>query len=79
MNEKSMYGHGYTFPALFHVGDDGWVLLTETGVDGSYCASRLSDYTDGMYTIAYPMPEENNGNGSASPGIALPEPHLGAQ
>lgn len=72
MNEKSMYGHGYTFPALFHVGDDGWVLLTETGVDGSYCGSRLSDYTDGMYTIAYPMPEENNGNGSASPGIALP-------
>lgn len=72
MSEKSMYGHGYTFPALFHVGDDGWVLLTETGVDGSYCGSRLSDYTDGMYTIAYPMPEENNGNGSASPGIALP-------
>ena len=72
MTEKSMYGHGYTFPALFHVGDDGWVLLTETGVDGSYCGSRLSDYNDGMYTIAYPMPEENNGNGSASPGIALP-------
>ena len=72
MTEKSMYGHGYTVPALFHVGDDGWVLLTETGVDGSYCGSRLSDYNDGMYTIAYPMPEENNGNGSASPGIALP-------
>lgn len=72
MNERSMYGHGYTFPALFHVGDNGWALLTETGVDGYFCGSRLSDFTDGMYTIAYPMPEENNGNGSAAPAIGLP-------
>ena len=72
MNEPSMYGHGYTFPALFHVGDNGWALLTETGVDGYFCGSRLSDYKDGVYTIAYPMPEENNGNGSAAPAIGLP-------
>lgn len=72
MDTVSEFGHGYTFPALFRVGDDGWALLSETGVDGYYCASHLSDYTDGVYTIAYPMPEENNGNGSASPGIALP-------
>ncbi|MCM1332243.1 MAG: glycoside hydrolase family 97 protein [Bacteroides sp.] len=72
MTEKSQYGHGYTFPALFHIGDDGWVLLSETGVDGSYCGSRLSDFSDGIYTIEYPMSEENNGNGTASPGIALP-------
>ena len=72
MNERSMYGHGYTFPALFHVGDNGWALLTETGVDGYFCGSRLSDFTDGMYTIAYPMPEENNDNGSAAPAIGLP-------
>ena len=70
MDTVSEFGHGYTFPALFRVGDDGWALLSETGVDGYYCASHLSDYTDGVYTIAYPMPEENNGNGSASPGIA---------
>jgi len=72
MDTVSEFGHGYTFPALFRVGDYGWALLSETGVDGYYCASHLSDYTDGVYTIAYPMPEENNGNGSASPGIALP-------
>ncbi len=72
MDEPSQYGHGYTFPALFHVGDNGWALLTETGVDGYFCGSRLSDYTDGVYTIAYPMPEENNGNGSANPAIGLP-------
>lgn len=72
LNTPSHYGHGFTFPALFHVGDNGWALLTETGVDGSYCGSRLSDYTEGVFTIAYPMPEENNGNGSSSPGIPLP-------
>lgn len=72
MDTPSQFGRGYTFPALFHVGDDGWVLVSETGVDGSYCGSRLGDYADGGYKIEYPMPEENNGNGSASPGIALP-------
>lgn len=72
MTEKSQFGRGYTFPALFHVGDDGWVLISETGVDGNYCGSRLSDFKDGMYSIEYPMPEENNGNGTAAPGVALP-------
>lgn len=72
LSEKSQYGHGYTFPGLFRVGDAGWVLLSETGVDDTYCASRLSDFHDGVYTISYPMPEENNGNGTVEPGIALP-------
>ena len=43
LSEKSQYGHGYTFPCLFKVDDDGWVLISETGVDGRYCGSRLSD------------------------------------
>lgn len=69
----SKYGEGYTFPALFHVGDDGWVLVSETGVSSSYCASHLNDGTaDGLYTIAYPNPKENNGNGTSSPGLSLP-------
>ena len=72
LTEKSQYGHGFTFPALFHVGDNGWALITETGVDGYYCGSRLGDYADGVFAIEYPMPEENNGNGSATPGIGLP-------
>ena len=72
LSEKSQYGHGFTFPALFHVGDNGWALLTETGVDGYFCGSRLSDFHDGVFTIEYPMPEENNGNGSAAPAIGLP-------
>lgn len=69
----SKYNHGYTFPGLFRIGNDGWVLLSETGVDSKYCASHLSDVTsEGLFTIAFPMPEENNGNGTTSPGFALP-------
>lgn len=72
MDTPSQFGRGFTFPGLFRVGDKGWALLSETGVDGYYCASHLSDYNEGVFSIAYPMPEENNGNGSAAPGIALP-------
>ena len=72
MNERSGYGHGYTFPCLFKVGDDGWVLLSETGVDSRYCGSRLSDWDNGVYRIAFPMPEENNGTGTVSPAFSLP-------
>ena len=42
MNERSHYGHGYTFPCLFKVGEDGWVLVSETGVDSRYCAPALA-------------------------------------
>lgn len=72
MDMRSQYGHGYTFPCLFHVGDDGWVLVSETGVDSRYCGSHLSDAQDGLYTIAFPMPEENNGNGTVEPAFSLP-------
>ncbi len=72
MDQKSEYGHGYTFPALFKTPDGIWTMLTETGVDGYYCGSHLSDYKDGGYSIAFPMEGENNGNGSANPGVALP-------
>ena len=72
MSERSGYGHGYTFPCLFRVGDDGWVLVSETGVDSRYCGSHLSDADNGLYSIAFPMPEENNGNGTVAPAFALP-------
>ena len=73
LGKASTYGHGYTFPALFRVGDQGWVLLCETGVDSRYCASRLSEGSpEGLYRIEFPMPGENNGNGTSEPGFALP-------
>ena len=73
MSEKSQYGHGYTFPCLFKVGDDGWALVSETGVDSRYCGSRLSDWSpQGGYRIEFPMPEENDGNGTVEPAFAVP-------
>lgn len=73
MDVRSQYGHGYTFPCLFKVGEDGWVLVSETGVDSRYCGSRLSDVIEGnLYTVAFPMPEENNGNGTVAPAFSLP-------
>ena len=65
---------------------NAWLLISETGVTSSYCGAHLSDYktieapsgavggasTSGVYTIAYPMPGENNGRGDTYAGIALP-------
>ena len=73
MNVKSQFGVGYTFPCLFKVGSDGWVLVSETGVSSAYPGCRLSDYEPGKgYTIAFPQKGENNGSGSEYAGIPLP-------
>lgn len=65
---------GYVFPALFRVGNNGWVLLSETGVTSLYCASHLSDYSKetGTYTVDYPSIKQNNGFGSTGAAISLP-------
>ncbi len=69
----SKYGVGFTFPGLFHVGDNGWALVSETGVTGAFCASKLSEGSkEGLYAVAYPEQDENNGIGSNKPSIALP-------
>lgn len=69
----SKYGEGYTFPSLFHVANNGWVLVSETGVTSSYCGSHLSDGTkDGVYSIAFPNVKENNGSGTSQPAMSLP-------
>lgn len=66
-------GLGYTFPCLFKMPETGgWLLVSETGVDGNYCASRLLGSADGQYTIGFPMQEECNGWGSVEPSVALP-------
>ena len=73
LTTRSQFGEGFTFPGLFRIGNDGWALVSETGVDSRYCASHLSDATpEGLFTIVFPMPEENNGNGTVAPGLALP-------
>lgn len=73
LSESPEFGHGYTFPCLFKIAGAGWVLVSETGVDSKYCGSRLGDYRkDAGYRIEFPMPEENNGNGTSEPAFSLP-------
>ena len=67
---KNGHGRGFTFPALFKTAD-AWVMVSETGVDGSYCASRL-ECKDNKYTVAYPEETEFGGVGQSAPGIMLP-------
>lgn len=68
---RNGWGEGYTFPCLFKNSDGGWALVSETGVDGSYCGSRLL-WKDDCYTIGFPQEGEMNGLHSVTPGIPLP-------
>lgn len=49
---------GWVYPALFKVGDS-WALLTESGLDSNYCATRLiSEATPGHFTVGFSDPRE---------------------
>lgn len=65
--------YGYVFPGLFHIGNDGWILLSETGVNSLYCASHLDTTSEkNLYQVAYPNMAENNSFGSTGAAISLP-------
>ena len=73
LGEPSTYGEGYTFPALFKLGENGWILISETGVDSGYPGSRLSESTaDGRFTVQFPQEGENNGIGDTFAAMAMP-------
>ena len=69
---KNGWGEGYSFPCLFKVADDRWVLISETGVDGNYCASRLLNVNGGLYKIGFPQEGECNGFGTTNASVHLP-------
>ena len=69
---KNGWGEGYTFPCLFRMNENGWLLISETGTDGGYCGCRLLGRENGLYTIGFPQEGEMNGNSSIYPGMALP-------
>ena len=69
---KNGDGYGYVFPALFRNEDKGWVLVSETGVNGTYCGGRLIGNADGSFKLAFPMPEEIGGNGTSTVGLSIP-------
>ena len=82
MTDRSAFGEGFTFPCLFKIPQTSnlspqtshfWLLVSETGVDGGYVASHLSDYdADKGYTIAFPNKDEMQGMGSPWAGLSLP-------
>jgi len=58
VGKPSPYKSGWVFPALFQK-DNTWILLTETGLDGTYCGSRLEQISEnGNYKIAFPKAGE---------------------
>ncbi len=64
---------GWSFPALFKTPSGGWMLLTESGLDETYCGSHLAaDAPDGVYRIKFPDPKEGLGIGAAEPVSTLP-------
>ena len=69
----SKYGVGYTFPALFKIGNNGWCLVSETGVDSRYVGTRIGEgNSNGLYMIEFPQEGENNGIGATSVAAAMP-------
>ena len=70
---KNGWGAGFTFPCLFRVsGQSGWVLISETGTDGSYVGCRLLNDGGANYHIGFPQEGEMNGQGSTSAAVGLP-------
>ncbi|MCU4674050.1 glycoside hydrolase family 97 protein [Catenovulum sp. 2E275] len=73
LGTPSANGVGYTFPALFKNQADGWILISETGVNGNYVGSRLGESTkDGIFKIEFPQAGENSGIGDTFSAMALP-------
>ncbi len=77
---RNGWGEGYTFPCLFKVPAGSqqqneqqlWLLISETGTDGSYVGCRLLNTGGNSYSIGFPQQGEQNGIGSVSPATALP-------
>lgn len=63
---------GWIYPALFQSAGH-WVLITEAGMDGKYCATKLdNDSASSDYHIAFPDPREVFTGGGYKPQSALP-------
>lgn len=58
---------GWVYPALFQH-KDTWVSITESGLEGDYCATRLSHLSpNGVYAIAFPDERETMGGERINP------------
>lgn len=50
--------NGWAFPALFETDEKVWILISESGFDGTYVASHLDVSDEGVYQISNPEKEE---------------------
>lgn len=66
------YEAGWSFPALFKI-NESWALITETGLDRSYCGTRLRQHSPGgLYRIGFPQETENVFGDPVLPNDTLP-------
>ena len=65
---------GWSYPALFHLrASGGWLLVTEAGLDPTYCGTRLrSEAPAGTYRVRLPDEAEGRGTGQVPPISTLP-------
>jgi hypothetical protein len=67
VSKASDFKQGWVYPALFE-SNGVWLLISESGLDKNYCGTHLSDpTTDGIYSIAFPQPEEFLPGGGVNP------------
>jgi len=63
---------GWVYPALFNY-KDTWLLVSETGLDNGYCATRLKQNSpDGNYQVGFPDAREAFSNQNVNPESVLP-------
>lgn len=68
-------GVGWVYPALYRAANSGdtWALISESGLDGQYCATRLrADSSNGEYRIGFPDSRETAFEGIVTPQSKLP-------
>ena len=65
---------GWAFPLLFQTVDgERWALITEAGLDDSYCGSRLRQAAPyNVYRLRFPDEAEGNHTGAVQPSSTLP-------
>jgi alpha-glucosidase len=69
----SPIGAGWVYPALFKTEQEVYVAITEAGLDGTYCATRLqAESPNGEYRIGFPQDPEVFTGGELNPASELP-------
>ncbi len=64
--------NGWAFPALFNT-NGLWILISEAGLDSSYCAMHLCDHPeDGLYSLRFPEINEAFDSTGQKPVSTLP-------